>query len=100
MGAIARRDVIPEAITANREDKRRQHHGAAGNAALDQRHRKTEIARDLKARHFLFETPDGLVAIEAEMHGVGAHEALGIDRPGQAVIVAFLDRDQIGTTNA
>ena len=95
MRAIAGRDVIPKPVAADRQDQRRQHHRAPGNAALHQRHRERKIARHFETGDFVFKTTDRLIAIEAEMHGIGAHEALRIDWPRQPVVPVFLDRGQV-----
>lgn len=70
------------------------------DAALAERHRKDQIARNLEAAGFLLEAPHGLVAVETEMDCVGAHEAERVDRCRQPVVTALLDRYQVLGTDA
>jgi len=99
MRAVAGRDVVPKPVAAKREDQRRQHHRAAGNAALRERHREAQVARDLEARDFLLEAADRFIAVEPQMHGIGTHEALGINRARQLVVLALFDGRQVGRAN-
>ena len=51
------------------------------------------------ANDLIFEAPNDLVAVEAQVFGIGAHEPHGIRVAGKVLEAAILDRFQVDVAN-
>lgn len=98
-GAVARGRVVPDAVDKECQANRDQNDDAAGKTPLGQRQGEHEFRFSPQLVGLFLEAAHDLVAIQAQIIGIGAHETERIGGARQIAEPPLLDRFEIDLAN-